>query len=80
MIDKAKVSVLTLFSAQNHLFKEKLQSEIVPTLLANGIVKPTKVRIVEGASVTDRAQNALTLLRNKAVSGERLVWKVSEVR
>jgi hypothetical protein len=34
-------------------------------------------RVVEGATVLERAQNALDLLRERAVSGERLVWRVS---
>ncbi|KAJ0326944.1 hypothetical protein COL5a_006500 [Colletotrichum fioriniae] len=32
----------------------------------------------EGDTLLERAQDAIVLLRNKAVSGERLVWRVSE--
>ncbi|KAF9935143.1 hypothetical protein FBU30_007522 [Linnemannia zychae] len=70
--------VRTHFYLQNEFFKEKLQPEILPALLAQGNVTPNKQRIVEGDSLVERAQNALTLLRNKAVSGERLVYRVSE--
>jgi len=63
---------------QNPAFKEKLQSSLMPTLLEKGIIKPNKVRIVEGKTLLDRAQKALDLLRQKAPSGERLVWRVSE--
>jgi hypothetical protein len=60
------------------MFREKLQPEIVPALLAQGVVQPNKQRVVAGNTMLERAQKALDLLRNKAVSGERLVWKVSE--
>ena len=63
---------------QNELFKEKLQSEIMPTLLGQGIVKPNKYRVIEGKTLVERAQRALDALRRKEVSGERLVWRISE--
>ena len=50
----------------------------MPKLLAEGIVKPNKQRIVEGQTLLERAEGAMTLLRRKEVSGERLVWRVSE--
>lgn len=59
-------------------FKSHLQPTIIPTLLAEGVVKPNKQRIVEGKTLLERAQKALDTLRNKAVSGERLVWRISE--
>ncbi|OAQ26849.1 GroES-like protein [Linnemannia elongata AG-77] len=70
--------VRTHFYLQNEFFKEKLQPEILPSLLAQGIIKPNNQRVVEGATMVERAQNALTLLRSKAVSGEKLVYRVSE--
>ncbi|KAL2061822.1 hypothetical protein VTL71DRAFT_7200, partial [Oculimacula yallundae] len=70
--------VRTHFYLDNPLFKEKLQPEIMPTLLAEGIVKPNKIRIVEGKTLLERAQAAMDALRRKEVSGERLVWRVSE--
>lgn len=51
---------------------------IMPTLLAEGIVKPNKVKIVEGKTMLHRAQAAIDMLRRKEVSGERLVWRISE--
>ena len=63
---------------QNPTFKSKLQPEIMPTLLAHGIVRTNKYRLIEGATLLERAQAALDILRRKEVSGERLVWKVSE--
>lgn len=50
----------------------------MPALLAKEIVKPNKFRIVEGSSLLERAQAAMDALRRKEVSGERLVWKVTE--
>ncbi|KAF9947227.1 hypothetical protein BGZ72_010779 [Mortierella alpina] len=70
--------VRTHFYLQNEFFKEKLQSEILPALLAQGIIKPNNQRIVEGKTLVERAQNALSLLRSRAVSGEKLVFRVSE--
>ncbi|KAF7545897.1 hypothetical protein G7Z17_g8819 [Cylindrodendrum hubeiense] len=70
--------VRTHFYLNNEFFKQKLQPEIVPALLREGIVKPNRHRVVEGATAVERAQNALDILRRKEVSGERLVWRVSE--
>ncbi|KAG0276263.1 hypothetical protein BGZ96_003394 [Linnemannia gamsii] len=70
--------VRTHFYLQNEFFKEKLQPEILPALLTQGIIKPNNQRVVEGATLVERAQNALNLLRSKAVSGEKLVYRVSE--
>ena len=63
---------------QNELFKKKLQPEIMPTLLAEGIVKPNRQKIVEGATMVERAQKAIDMLRRKEPSGERLVWRVAD--
>lgn len=63
---------------QNEFFKDHLQPEIIPAVLEQGIVQPLKQRIVEGDTLLERATNALNLLRNRAVSGERLVWRVAE--
>lgn len=63
----------------NELFAEKLQSEIMPAALKEGWVKPNNVRNVEGKTMLERAQKAMNLLREKAPSGERLVWRVSDL-
>ena len=49
----------------------------MPEMLARGIVKPNKYRIVEGKDMVERATNALNLLRD-GISAEKLVWRVSE--
>ncbi|KAK4692377.1 hypothetical protein P7C71_g4812, partial [Lecanoromycetidae sp. Uapishka_2] len=70
--------VRTHFYQENAFFKEHLQPTIMPQMLAMGIVKPNRQRIVEGEMLLDRAQKAMDLLRKKEVSGERLVWRVAE--
>ncbi|KAK4153949.1 chaperonin 10-like protein [Chaetomidium leptoderma] len=68
----------TFFYAKNEFFKNHLQPEIVPALLEQGVIQPNKQRIVEGKTMLERAQNALNLLRDQAVSGEKLVWRVAD--
>ncbi|ORY71681.1 zinc-binding dehydrogenase [Pseudomassariella vexata] len=58
--------------------KDRFMGEIMPTLLEEGIVQANKQRIVEGETMLERAQTALDLLREKAPSGERLVWRVAD--
>ncbi|KAM0564006.1 hypothetical protein ACHAPJ_000214 [Fusarium lateritium] len=70
--------VRTHFYLSNEFFKEKMQPEIVPALLKDGIITPNKYRVVEGSSAVERAQKALDILRNREVSGERLVWRISD--
>ena len=48
------------------------------TMLKDGIVEPQKQKIVEGATLLERAQRAIDMLRRKEASMERLVWRVSE--
>jgi hypothetical protein len=63
---------------QNEFFKYHLQPEIMPTMLEEGIVAPQKQRVVEGATMLERAQKAMDMLRRKEASMERLVWRVSD--
>ncbi|KAH7068943.1 chaperonin 10-like protein [Paraphoma chrysanthemicola] len=70
--------VRTHFYPDNEFFKNNLQPDIMPTLLRKGIVTPQKQRIVEGATLLERAQKAMDILRRKEASMERLVWRVSE--
>lgn len=64
--------------SQNEFFKYHLQPEIIPALLESGAVEPNKQRVVEGNTLLERAQKALDLLRERAPSGEKLVWRVAE--
>lgn len=58
------------------MFREKLSTEIVPTLLAQGVVRPNRYRVIEGETLLERASKALDIIR-EGVSGEKLVWRVS---
>lgn len=70
--------VLTFLYLDNSWSKENLQSIVMVDLLERGIIQPNRYRIIEGKTLLERAQNALDILRSGKVSGERLVWKVSE--
>lgn len=63
---------------QNEMLRDHLQSTIMPTMLAEGIVKPISQRIIEGKTMLERAQKAMDALRRKEASGERLVWRVAD--
>jgi hypothetical protein len=41
----------------------------MPTLLASGVVKPNRQRVIEGAALLERAQKAMDALRRKEVTG-----------
>lgn len=71
--------VRTHFYLQNEFFKYHLQPDIMHTMLKEGIVTPQKQRIVEGATMLERAQKAMDMLRRKEASMERLVWRVSDI-
>ncbi|KAI1318406.1 GroES-like protein [Xylariaceae sp. FL0255] len=68
--------VRTHFYAKNEMFKEKLQSEIMPALLAQGVVQPNRYQIIEGDTLLERATKALNAMR-EGVSGEKRIWRVS---
>lgn len=70
--------VRTHFYTENEFFKNHLQPEIMPDLLARGLIRPNKQRIVQGATLLQRAEKALALLRERDVNGEKLVWRVAE--
>ncbi|KAI1191666.1 GroES-like protein [Nemania serpens] len=68
--------VRTHFYYKNEMFREKLSTEIIPTLLEQGIVRPNRYRVIEGETLLERAKKALDIIRD-GVSGEKLVWRVS---
>ncbi|KAI0426711.1 GroES-like protein [Xylaria sp. FL1042] len=69
--------VRTHFYWKNEMFREKLQTEIMPALLAQGIVKPNRYRIAEGRTLLERATNGLNAMRQGA-SGEKVIWRVAD--
>ncbi|KAI3401598.1 hypothetical protein diail_10199 [Diaporthe ilicicola] len=70
--------VRTHFYQENEFFKYHLQPDIMPALLQKGLIQPNKQRLVEGETLLKRAEQALALLRDRSVSGEKLVWRVAE--
>lgn len=70
--------VRTHFYTDNEFFKFHLQPDIMPEVLAKKVIQPNKQRVVEGSTLLDRAERALALLRDRDVSGEKLVWRVAE--
>lgn len=70
--------VRTHFYTAQEFLKKHLQPEIMPQLLAKGLIQPNKQRIVEGVTLLERAEKALALFRNGEVSGEKVVWRVAE--
>ena len=48
------------------------------TMLKDRIVEPNKQKIIEGATLLERANGAMNALRRKEASGERMVWRVSD--
>jgi hypothetical protein len=53
-------------------------SKILPQLLANGIIKPNKVRLLDQGTFKERVAVGLDLLRNNTISGEKIIVKVSD--
>ena len=72
------IGVRTHFYPDNKFLWEHLQSDIMPKCLEMKIVEPNDQVIVEGKTLLERAEKALDILRRKAVSGGRLVWRVAE--
>ncbi|KAK4142123.1 chaperonin 10-like protein [Dichotomopilus funicola] len=70
--------VRTFFYEKNQFFKNHLQPTIIPALLEQGVIQPNPQTIVEGKTMLERAQKALELLTRRAVSGEKLVWRVAD--
>lgn len=64
--------------SQNEFLKENAQPKIIPALLKDGIITPNRYRVLEGSTAVERAQKAVDILRNKEVSGERLVWRIAD--
>jgi hypothetical protein len=61
---------------KNAFLKDSLMPDILPSLLAQGAIQPSKQRVIEGKTLLERATTALEIMRSGSVSGERLVWKV----
>jgi hypothetical protein len=64
---------------QIEFFKKHLQPDIMPAMLKDGIVTPQKQGMVEGATLLERVQKAMDMLRRKEASIERRLWRVSDL-
>lgn len=53
-----------------------LQPEITSMLLVHGVLRLTRQKIEEGATLFGLAQEALEMLQREDVSSKRLVWPV----
>lgn len=72
------LGVRTHFWMENKTLAEYLETEIMPSALEQRIVEPNEQVIVEGSTMLERAQKALDMLRDKQISGGRLVWRIAE--
>lgn len=70
------LGVRTHFYLDNPFLADRLQPAIMPTLLADGVIEPNDQIVVEGRTLLERAERALSMLRRREVSGARLVWPV----
>jgi hypothetical protein len=50
--------------------------KILPQLLAEGIIQPNRVRLLDQGTFKERVAVGLDLLRNNKVSGEKVVVKI----
>ncbi|KAF2467730.1 GroES-like protein [Lindgomyces ingoldianus] len=66
---------VTVRGVRTHFY---LNPDIMYTMLKEHIVEPNNQKIIEGATLLERAQKAMNMLRRKEASGERLVWRVSD--
>ena len=70
--------VRTHFWMDNKVLADTLQTEIMPWALETGVIEPNEQIVVEGHTMLERAQSAMDMLRDKKVSGGRLVWRIAE--
>ena len=58
--------------------KENLMPKILPACLESGIIKPSRMRLLDRGTFKDRVKTGLDLLRKLEVRGEKLVVEVAE--
>lgn len=62
---------------QDKYMKENLTSKILPDLLAKGLVKPDRIRLLREGTLKERVEVGLDLLRNNKISGEKVVVQIN---
>ncbi|KAJ7289128.1 chaperonin 10-like protein [Mycena rebaudengoi] len=65
-------------SFYNQYLRDNLMPKILPQLLASGLIKPIKVRLLDQGTFKERVAAGLDLLRNNALSGEKIIVKVAD--
>ena len=46
--------------------------------MSSGAILPTDFKVIEGATMLERAEKMLDTFRRKEVSGNRLVWRIND--
>ncbi|KAJ8457022.1 hypothetical protein ONZ45_g18483 [Pleurotus djamor] len=70
------VYVRTFLYDQDEFLRDNLMPKILPELLDLGLVKASKVKLMDQNTFKDRVGDGLELLRNNKVSGEKVVVKI----
>ncbi|TFK68246.1 GroES-like protein [Pluteus cervinus] len=70
------VAIRTLLYQQDPYLRDNLMPTIIPKLLEDNIIRPTRVRLLDQGSLLERVTTGLNLLRNGQVSGEKVVVKI----
>ncbi|KAG2035631.1 chaperonin 10-like protein [Suillus americanus] len=70
------VGVRTLLYQQNEYLRDNLMPKILPRLLKEAIIQPNRVRLFDQGSLQDLCQEALNVVRNGQVKGEKVVVEV----
>lgn len=52
--------------------------DVLPRLLASGVIQPTRMRIMDQGTVRERVEAGIDLLRKNKVSGEKVVVKIAD--
>ncbi|KAG6333147.1 hypothetical protein ID866_5943 [Astraeus odoratus] len=71
------IGVRTFLYRDNEYMKDKLMSEILPQLLKDDLIKPSRIRMFDQGTLLERTLAALELVRSGKVSGEKVVVKVA---
>jgi len=71
------IYVSTFMYQKNDYMREKLFSKVLPSLLANGTIKPNEVLLLDEGSLKDRVVKGLGLLRDNKLGGEKLIVKIA---
>jgi len=72
------IPVATMRYQADPVMKEKLQPKVMPDLVGKGLIKPNRYRLVEGATLFERAKNAFNVFKRGEATSERLVVKIAE--